>query len=227
MKYKIGDKVKIREDLVAGEMYGTLSLFSGKMEEIRGRTYIVNNISNSGNYILDRCGFFISEKMIEGLAEDINKKEKCMKDFKIVDYKVCDNNGVKTVVVKFEDGTDEHAVCCAEDNFELERGIEVCVMKHIFGRDNYKAMLRTSMKQVKAIDKAKEDKKKAEAAEKARKAKIEARKAKRREKKRNERIGEMIEAYVNAMMIVDEIYSDECDCGCDCECCYEDWDNLK
>lgn len=129
-----------------------------------------------------------------------NKTEKNMKqDFKIKDYKECDNNGVKTVVVYFEDGDRQHAVCCSEDTYDLERGIEVCVMKHIFGADEYKLILKKAMRQVKAIDKAKEDEKKLKEEIAKKKAKSAKRKAKRRAKQRQARIDEMKEAYLAAM----------------------------
>lgn len=132
--------------------------------------------------------------------ETSNKTEKNMKkDFKIREYKICNNNGVKTVVVYFEDGDRQHAVCCPEDNFDLTTGIQVCINKHIFGADEYKSMLKEAMRQIKAIDKAKEDEKKLKEEIANKKAKSAKRKAKRRAKQRQARIDEMKEAYLAAM----------------------------
>ena len=158
--------------------------------------------------------------------EDVKENDMKVKNFKIKNYKVCDNNGIKTVVVEFEDGTKEHAVCCKEDVFELARGVEVCVLKHIFGADKYKEIVRESNRQIKAIDKAVNKAKKEAEESKAiierKKAKDAKRKAKRKEKERAERIEEMAEAFLKA---INECGSDyECNCGCSCE---TDWDELK
>ena len=156
------------------------------------RIFVVNNTCN-----VTLIKPVEKDKTIKG------NEETKMKDVKIVDYKVCDNDGVKTVVVEFEDGVKEHAVCCKEDVFELERGIEVCVLKYILGFDNYKYILRESMKQVRLIDKTRK-----EAAEKAekekelinrKKAKAARRKERSRAKRRAERVSEMKEAYLKAM----------------------------
>ena len=135
-------------------------------------------------------------KVLEATKEnnDINMKKT---SYKIVDYKVYDN---KVVVVKFDDNTEEKAVCCNLDDFDIERGIEVCVMKHICGgNDTYKSILHTANRQIKDIDKAKEAKKAQEELVEKKKAKAAKRKAKYLENKRKERVEEMTEAYVKAL----------------------------
>lgn len=133
-------------------------------------------------------------------GNEINVKENNMKkintNFKIKDYKVYEN---RAVVVEFEDGTKEKAVCNEDDQFDLERGISLCVLKKIFGADEYKSIVKTAMNQIKAIDKAKEDKKKEEELIARKKAKAAKKKARRLERKRNERVEEMKEAYLAAM----------------------------
>lgn len=144
--------------------------------------------------------------------------KKDMKEFKIVDYKVCDNDGVKTLVVNFEDGSREHAVCCPEDEFELARGVEVCVMKHIFGRDNYKAMLKNAMRQIKAVDKDKEEAKKEKEMITAKKASAARKKTRYKANKRKKRVAEMKEAYLAAMREYGSV---------DCTICETAWNDLK
>lgn len=126
--------------------------------------------------------------------------ERMIKNYKI--YKGKDGRD-KVVVVSFADGTEERAVCCEEDTFDLERGVEICVMKHLFG-DRYKNMISDAMKEIKAIDKEKEAKKKEEAEIAAKKAKAARKKAKRTENLRKKRIFEMEEAYYNALKRVKE-----------------------
>lgn len=216
MKYKVGDKVRAREDLVVGSLYGKMC-YSADMDKHKGRILTVDAVCD-GYYWMEETHFFgWTDEMLEDnfwlnnldwidkkLCEiekyiDEKLKESNMKEFYIKNYKVCDNNGIKTLVVDFEDGTKERAVCCAEDEFELARGIEVCVMKHIFGRDNYKAMLKTAMRQVKAIDKAEEEAKKEKEMIKAKKASAARKKARYKANKRKKRVAEMKEAYLAAM----------------------------
>ena len=164
-------------------------------------TYTINIPYDDWNKVSTSCYSKEEKKKYDEKKENKDMK----KDFKILDYKVCDNNGVKTVVVTFidkvgEKPTKEHAVCCSEDTFDLERGIEVCVMKHVLGTENYKSMIKDAMKQVKDVDKEKEDKKKQEELIARKKDKAARKIAKRRAKQRQNRIDEMKEAYFEAMV---------------------------
>ena len=69
-KYKIGDKVKIREDLVVGKNYGK-HMFINDMVEFKGTEVIISRMDyyNEG-YILGGRGFIWTDEMIEGLVED-------------------------------------------------------------------------------------------------------------------------------------------------------------
>ena len=205
MKYKVGDKVKIREDLVTDELYDKC-FFNKNMQKFRGSILTIKKIVNidpieNPVYVYkveeDYDNWSFTDSMIEGLVKE-NKiiKEKDMRNFKIVNYKKYED---KAVILEFDDGTEEKAVCCEGDKFELERGVEVAVLKKIFGAEGYRNMLKTAMNQIADIDKAAEDKKKNEEAAAKKKAKNDARKARRREKKRAARVEEMKEAYLNAM----------------------------
>lgn len=245
MKYKVGDKVKIREDLTVGEYGGVW--FRDEMKHHCGNVVTISYLSFGypEYYIIKESSFVFSDEMIEGYALveydtigeildqlkgyafvigsdgllKLTERDNDMNYFNIKNYKVCDNNGIKTVVVEFEDGTKEHAVCCKEDVFELSRGVEVCVLKHIFGSDRYKEIIRESNKQIKAINKA-EKKAKKEAEEikviiERKKAKAAKRKAKRKERERAERIADMKTAYVAALKECG--LEHECSCNCECE----------
>jgi hypothetical protein len=161
------------------------------------------------------------------LIKKADKGDKNMKDFKIKNYNVCENNGVKTVVVEFEDGSREHAVCNKDDIFELERGIEVCVLKHLLGADKYKASIKEANRQIKAIDREAAKAKKAEEESKEITKRRRAKAAKRKMKQRERRIAEMKEAYVAALREcgLDLESHNDCDCGGKCDC--GGWDILK
>ena len=48
MRYNIGDKVKVREDLIVGEMYDSVK-FSKPMQVYKGYTYTIKEISPYGD----------------------------------------------------------------------------------------------------------------------------------------------------------------------------------
>ena len=60
-KYKIGDKVKVRKDLVVGERYNGGTTFNSDMEKFKGKTLTI-----SSNY-----------KDVDGSEDRYNVKENC------------------------------------------------------------------------------------------------------------------------------------------------------
>jgi len=118
---------------------------------------------------------------------------------KIKDYKKLND---RVVIVTFSDSTTEKAICAPEDKFDLERAIEVCVCKKIFGGTKaYNNAIKNALKQIAAIDK----KKKADAEEEERIAKKKAkdvqRKIRRKEKLRQEQVNIQAEAFLKAMQM--------------------------
>ena len=181
-----------------------------------------------------------------------DNKEKDMKHHKFEMDNKCDLlTDIKIIVPKkvvevfFSDGLKEKLVCHEDDKFDLRDCLFIAIAKHLYKSEytsegiEYKANeLKYLKKYVKIVDSAlknyyklEEQKKKLEKAaesekeiELRKKAKAAKRKAKRKEKQRNERISEMVEAYVNAMMIVGELrydfdldYNEDHDCE-NCEC---------
>lgn len=128
---------------------------------------------------------------------------------KIKDYKVFNN---KAVVVYFMDGTTEKAVCDENDVFDLERAIEICVLKKYFGASNYASICKSSMKKIKAIDEnkavlAEEEIRIAKKKEKNAKKKAE-RIAKRKYAERQEQIAIQSAAFLQAMKDYDQLAVD-------------------
>ena len=73
-KYKIGDRVKIREDLNENERYGC-QIFVDAMCKMRGLTLTIDRVNDNDTYRMKEIGYNWTEEMIEGLAEEtINKK---------------------------------------------------------------------------------------------------------------------------------------------------------
>ena len=63
-KFKVGDKVKLRDDLEVGRDYGEIT-FLRDMKDLQGKELTIDRISQQGNYILKEGRFYYSEKMLE------------------------------------------------------------------------------------------------------------------------------------------------------------------
>lgn len=79
MKYKVGDKVKIREDLVVGNMYGASS-FTSKMEQYKGKIATITNVYYNYTYSyyhidIDNEHLHWTDEMFEEITESENKDE--------------------------------------------------------------------------------------------------------------------------------------------------------
>jgi hypothetical protein len=76
MKYKVGDKVKVRSDLVDGEQYGESDTFNDHMQELSGKTATISTVCPN-HYHLAEDGHFLkydwTGEMFEGLAKEESK----------------------------------------------------------------------------------------------------------------------------------------------------------
>lgn len=68
MKFKVGDKVRVRKDLEAYEEYGNFD-FSESMEKYKGKIVTIKAI-NSDSYFIgeDNGDYYWTDEMFEGLA---------------------------------------------------------------------------------------------------------------------------------------------------------------
>lgn len=70
MKYKVGDKVKVREDLEIGETYGGLT-FSVQMREYRGQIVTIKTADDDSYQIEeDELNWYWTEEMLEDIEEE-------------------------------------------------------------------------------------------------------------------------------------------------------------
>lgn len=138
-------------------------------------------------------------------TKEENKKENVIQVPRVKDYKIINN---KVVIVTFEDGTKEKAVCDDRDTFDLERALEVIIMKKRLGSE-YNQLINKIVKECKQIDKDIADKEKFKKEQEEitarHKAKMEKRKAKRLAKEREARIEEQKEAYVRALVMMNNL----------------------
>ena len=172
------------------------------MAKKKGAIVTIERVYSFSNdrYDIEEDDYIWTDAMFEGFADDTTITREIKLDgkemFKIKSYKVINN---KVVEVEFEDGDKQKSVCMDGDTFDEERGLEVCIMKHILGKSKYHKVLKEANKQIVALDeKVKADKAEAEKLEK-KKAKAAKAKAKRKAKKRAENIADMTEAFSAAL----------------------------
>lgn len=129
-KFKVGDKVRVRNDLVEYKLYGSFR-FIDKMIKYKNKVAKIINIEN--NYMcidLDDGKWCWSEEMLEKVKED--KMSKC-KVYEMPDYvrdevkKVIINE--PCVVVILNSGEKGVAKCCPEDKFIEERGYKLALAR--------------------------------------------------------------------------------------------------
>ena len=69
MKRKVGDKVRVREDLVFDEYYGVVNFVKG-MEDMLGRNAVIESVYENRGYELVGCGALWSEEMLEDIESE-------------------------------------------------------------------------------------------------------------------------------------------------------------
>jgi len=74
VKHKVGDRVKVRSDLEAGERYGGLYFFNERMLPLKGKELVIKSIwqDNSGYTVNDNV-YTWTDEMFEGLAREESK----------------------------------------------------------------------------------------------------------------------------------------------------------
>ena len=67
-KFKVGDKVRLRDDLEVGRDYGGIT-FLRDMKDLQGKELTIDRISRQGNYILKEGRYYYSEEMLEKVTD--------------------------------------------------------------------------------------------------------------------------------------------------------------
>ena len=67
MKYKVGDKVRVRKDLIPGNKYGKV-LYISSMDEFKDKECVITNIDDLA-YQLNNSGCWWSEEMFESVDD--------------------------------------------------------------------------------------------------------------------------------------------------------------
>ena len=115
MKHKVGDKVKIREDLVENEWYGC-EYFSSDMKNFLGKVCTVSDVCKNA-YILKEdeqtWQWYWTDEMFEEIVESESKDEKTVDIGYHLTY--CGHRVIKNVYYGGYAHDHEHIFCTTSD----------------------------------------------------------------------------------------------------------------
>ena len=117
MKYKVGDRVKIRKDLKVGEMYGGCR-FIGAMQNLCGKSGRITEVNNEAEgYCIDSGLYYWTDEMFEE-----NKKK--MNDNDSIRILV---SGNQVIAIHMETGKKGIARCHPDDTFDFYTGAKIAL----------------------------------------------------------------------------------------------------
>ena len=130
-KFKVGDKVRLREDLEVGKEYGRVRFLSG-MEDIKGKELTIYYISEDGDYTFDEANYYCSEEMLEKVFNDSDvlkfaldefntTKEELIKKHKKNNIDEQDIESIKKRCNDFESYCDNNRFCDTCDVYKFKK----------------------------------------------------------------------------------------------------------
>lgn len=136
-KFKVGDKVRVRDDLIAGRMYGTLTCFND-LKRYSGVKTTVIGVTMHGSYKLDGCGAYsYSGEMLEPVKEKNTR------------FILVTNDGTDTVAVERVDGKvvkKAKARLHPNDEYKWEIGRDLALNRLLYGTDYHPAEVKIEKK---------------------------------------------------------------------------------
>lgn len=116
MKHKVGDKVRIRKDLVLGELYGSC-LFVGDMQNLCGKTVRITKVNEAlEHYHIDSSRRYWTDEMFEDKDVEVQGMHKG------VTISVVENK-----VIAYCDGKIGVARCHPDDDFDFFVGAKLAL----------------------------------------------------------------------------------------------------
>lgn len=90
MKFKAGDRVKVREDLEGNTSYNGL-YFNPKMEVYKGKTIIIERINYTGHGLYVASGWHWNDEMLEPVKEEKKMRniDKILSDETLLNEAIC------------------------------------------------------------------------------------------------------------------------------------------
>lgn len=139
MKYKVGDKVRVRRDLEDGETYGGWDVLED-MVKMRGEIVTIRRVRSSA-YELEEKGLMWTDEMFEGLVEELTAEEAIRLKCEMCESISCSeckfsrlNNGENLFCNKFLEKSPEQVVEILKqwkkdhEKKEVETEITLCVL---------------------------------------------------------------------------------------------------
>ena len=139
-KFKLGDKVRVKKDLLVDEFYDDGCKFIKNMEYALGETGVIIRVERDGRYVIK----FDCEELYHGYCYSPSMLEPMTKDNKMEIYKVGDKcpynflnefgfavlivNNPEVIAID-EDFNIFKARCHRSDTFNPEIGLEICYKK--------------------------------------------------------------------------------------------------
>lgn len=113
MKYKIGDKVRVRKDLEPGNFYGN-AYYISSMDRFKGEKCVITEIWDQ-SYQINNFGYWWSEEMFESIDDE-----------EVLDYAL-EKLGMTKEELENEMNRDEEDIRFIDDNFkEKNRYLQYC-----------------------------------------------------------------------------------------------------
>ena len=131
-KFKVGDKVRLRDGLEAGEKYGGV-VFLSDMEDLKGRELTIYYISEEGDYTFDEANYYCSEEMLEKVFDDSDLLEFALNKFNIAKEELREE--YKKNKIKKQELEDIRKRCNNFENYCNYRCCDDCEI-HKFQKDN-------------------------------------------------------------------------------------------
>lgn len=98
MQYKVGDKVKIKSDLIIGEVYNGL-IFSPAMEKYKGKTFMIANTIAKNVFTFGIGQGLFNSEMVE-LIEPVNNDLVLNAQIDLHNFNSVDQNTLITLLNK-------------------------------------------------------------------------------------------------------------------------------
>ena len=134
-KFKIGDKVKLRDDLEVGEDYGEIT-FLRDMKDLQGKELTIDRISRQGNYILKEGRFYYSEEMLEKINDTDDLLEFALNKFNMTKEEL--RRGYENSKTEKQIVEDVIKRCEDFENYCSSRGCGDCDIEKFIKRNNMK-----------------------------------------------------------------------------------------
>lgn len=122
MKFKVGDRVRVKKDLVGGKYYGKDDVyFAYNMEPLRGKIFTVEYYTDPHYVLKDAESWEFNETMLEAVDDIVPEK--------FVIYR--ENNKTIAKYYKGNNIITSEAKCSPEDEFDFETGAKLAMDRAI------------------------------------------------------------------------------------------------